>query len=29
MNYKGCQRKFDVKAFVARYGGKVYNNKKK
>lgn len=30
MNYKGCQRKFDVKAFVARYGGKVHSkgNKK-
>lgn len=27
MNYKGCQRKFDVKAFVARYGGKVYAKK--
>lgn len=27
MNYKGCQRKFDVKAFVARYGGKVYSKK--
>ncbi|XP_054739139.1 deoxyribodipyrimidine photo-lyase-like isoform X2 [Anastrepha obliqua] len=25
MNYKGCQRKFDVAAFVARYGGKVYD----
>lgn len=24
MNYDGCKRKFDVKAFVARYGGKVY-----
>ncbi|XP_012254558.2 deoxyribodipyrimidine photo-lyase isoform X2 [Athalia rosae] len=28
MNYKGCQRKFDVKAFVARWGGKVHNKKK-
>lgn len=28
MNYKGCQRKFDVKAFVSRYGGKVYVQKK-
>uniref|UniRef100_A0A1I8QBG2 Deoxyribodipyrimidine photo-lyase n=2 Tax=Stomoxys calcitrans TaxID=35570 RepID=A0A1I8QBG2_STOCA len=27
MNYQGCKRKFDVKAFVARYGGKVYNKK--
>lgn len=26
MNYKGCQRKFDVNAFVARYGGKVYGS---
>ncbi|KAH8370648.1 hypothetical protein KR093_004427, partial [Drosophila rubida] len=24
MNYQGCKRKFDVKAFVMRYGGKVY-----
>ncbi|XP_028169852.1 deoxyribodipyrimidine photo-lyase [Ostrinia furnacalis] len=24
MNYEGCKRKFDVKAFVARYGGKVH-----
>lgn len=24
MNYAGCRRKFDVAAFVARYGGKVY-----
>uniref|UniRef100_A0A0A9WTY5 Deoxyribodipyrimidine photo-lyase n=3 Tax=Lygus hesperus TaxID=30085 RepID=A0A0A9WTY5_LYGHE len=24
MNYDGCKRKFDVAAFVARYGGKVY-----
>lgn len=29
MNYKGCQRKFDVKAFVAQYGGKVYSQGKK
>ncbi|XP_014256102.1 deoxyribodipyrimidine photo-lyase isoform X2 [Cimex lectularius] len=28
MNYQGCERKFDVKAFVARYGGKVYGKKK-
>ncbi|KAB7504233.1 Deoxyribodipyrimidine photo-lyase [Armadillidium nasatum] len=26
MNYEGCKRKFDVKAFVSRYGGKVYTN---
>ncbi|KAL5275512.1 phr family protein [Megaselia abdita] len=25
MNYQGCKRKFDVPAFVRRYGGKVYN----
>lgn len=24
MNYAGCRRKFDVFAFVARYGGKAY-----
>ncbi|XP_055837297.1 deoxyribodipyrimidine photo-lyase [Episyrphus balteatus] len=28
MNYQGCKRKFDVPAFVARYGGKVYSKKK-
>jgi hypothetical protein len=28
MNYAGCKRKFDVNAFVARYGGKVHTNKK-
>ncbi|XP_037914398.1 deoxyribodipyrimidine photo-lyase [Hermetia illucens] len=28
MNYDGCKRKFDVPAFVARYGGKVYSKKK-
>ncbi|KAF4519522.1 hypothetical protein B566_EDAN010706 [Ephemera danica] len=27
MNYAGCKRKFDVSAFVARYGGKVHFNK--
>uniref|UniRef100_A0A8D8BYM9 Deoxyribodipyrimidine photo-lyase n=1 Tax=Culex pipiens TaxID=7175 RepID=A0A8D8BYM9_CULPI len=27
MNYEGCKRKFDVAAFVARYGGKVYKSK--
>ncbi|CAB0005475.1 unnamed protein product [Nesidiocoris tenuis] len=29
MNYEGCKRKFDVAAFVARYGGKVYKASKK
>lgn len=24
MNYQGCKRKFDVAAFVAKYGAKVY-----
>lgn len=24
MNYQGCKRKFDIKAFIARYGGKIY-----
>uniref|UniRef100_T1HKC6 Deoxyribodipyrimidine photo-lyase n=2 Tax=Rhodnius prolixus TaxID=13249 RepID=T1HKC6_RHOPR len=28
MNYEGCRRKFDVPAFVARYGGKVYSKNK-
>ncbi|XP_039299515.1 deoxyribodipyrimidine photo-lyase, partial [Nilaparvata lugens] len=28
MNYAGCKRKFDVAAFVARYGGKSYPYKK-
>lgn len=28
MNYKGCLKKFDVKAFVARYGGKVHSKGK-
>ncbi|XP_034943471.1 deoxyribodipyrimidine photo-lyase [Chelonus insularis] len=27
MNYKGCERKFDVKAFVRKYDGKVINKK--
>jgi deoxyribodipyrimidine photo-lyase len=27
MNYEGCKRKFDIKAFIARYGGKVYTKK--
>ncbi|XP_059480869.1 deoxyribodipyrimidine photo-lyase [Neocloeon triangulifer] len=29
MNYQGCKRKFDVNAFVARYGGKAHPYKKK
>lgn len=29
MNYAGCKRKFDVAAFVARYGGKVHKYVKK
>ena len=30
MNYDGCKRKFDINAFIARYGGKKhpYNKKK-
>ena len=28
MNYKGCQRKFDVAAFVQRYGARVHSVKK-
>ncbi|KAK0092101.1 hypothetical protein PV326_002195 [Microctonus aethiopoides] len=28
MNYKGCERKFDVKEFVMRYNGKVVIKKK-
>lgn len=24
MNYQGCKRKFDVPAFVCRYGGKAF-----
>ncbi|KAK3914860.1 Deoxyribodipyrimidine photo-lyase [Frankliniella fusca] len=24
MNYQGCKRKFDIAAFIARYGGKVH-----
>ncbi|XP_017012635.3 deoxyribodipyrimidine photo-lyase isoform X2 [Drosophila takahashii] len=27
MNYQGCRRKFDVNAFVMRYGGKVHKKK--
>ncbi|XP_063699154.1 deoxyribodipyrimidine photo-lyase-like [Culicoides brevitarsis] len=29
MNYQGCKRKFDIKAFISRYGGKVYPYNKK
>uniref|UniRef100_A0A1B6H369 Deoxyribodipyrimidine photo-lyase n=1 Tax=Cuerna arida TaxID=1464854 RepID=A0A1B6H369_9HEMI len=29
MNYEGCKRKFNVSAFVARYGGKVHKYIKK
>jgi hypothetical protein len=28
MNYVGCKRKFDIAAYVARYGGKVHGRKK-
>ncbi|MCL4134073.1 UNVERIFIED_CONTAM: hypothetical protein GTU68_017547 [Idotea baltica] len=28
MNYAGCKRKFDIKAFIARYGGKEYPYKR-
>nr|UHH90574.1 cyclobutane pyrimidine dimer photolyase [Pyrrhocoris apterus] len=28
MNYAGCKRKFDVEAFVSRYGGKVVKKKR-
>lgn len=27
MNYKGCERKFDVQAFVMKYGAKVHVKK--
>lgn len=27
MNYAGCKRKFDIAAFIARYGGKVFGKK--
>lgn len=27
MNYEGCKRKFDIKTFIARYGGTVYKKK--
>uniref|UniRef100_A0A336L2S2 Deoxyribodipyrimidine photo-lyase n=1 Tax=Culicoides sonorensis TaxID=179676 RepID=A0A336L2S2_CULSO len=29
MNYQGCKRKFDINAFIVRYGGKAYPYKKK
>ncbi|XP_015114233.1 deoxyribodipyrimidine photo-lyase [Diachasma alloeum] len=29
MNYKGCERKFDVKAYVKKFDGKIVNKKKK
>ncbi|XP_058798380.1 deoxyribodipyrimidine photo-lyase [Phymastichus coffea] len=29
MNYKGCERKFDVRAFVNKYGGKVHTKNEK
>ena len=29
MNYEGCKKKFNVNAFVARYGGKVHRKPKK
>ncbi|RVE51139.1 hypothetical protein evm_004282 [Chilo suppressalis] len=29
MNYDGCKRKFNVNAFVARYGGKIHKNTSK
>jgi deoxyribodipyrimidine photo-lyase len=28
MNYVGCKKKFDIKAYFARHGGKVYTKKK-
>ena len=28
MNYDGCKRKFDIKKFIARYGGVVHHKKK-
>lgn len=27
MNYEGCKRKFDINAFIARYGGKKHSKK--
>lgn len=29
MNYEGCKRKFDINAFIARYGGMVHKYTKK
>jgi len=29
MNYAGCKRKFDINAFIARYGGMVHKYTKK
>lgn len=28
MNYDGCKRKFDIKAFISRYGGKIHSKTK-
>lgn len=28
MNYAGCKRKFDISAYIARYGGKVHKKAK-
>lgn len=28
MNYAGCKRKFDITAYIARYGGKVHGKAK-
>lgn len=28
MNYKGCERKFDVASFVMKYGAKVHRKNK-
>jgi len=29
MNYEGCKRKFDINAFIVRYGGMVHKYTKK
>lgn len=29
MNYEGCKRKFDINAFIARYGGTVHKYSRK
>lgn len=29
MNYEGCKRKFDINAYIARWGGKEYNTQNK